>query len=211
MAQRTRLTRAQSQARTRALLLDSAARLFARKGYAACSLEEVAEAAGFSIGAVYSNFASKEDLLLAVLEAHMASDTGDLARVLQAEGGVEQRLRRVDAYVQDQADSHHDWCLLNWEFWLHALRDPKLRPRLAAHVAASRAELAAMLERQFTQQGISLPFPADQLALLGTALADGLLLRRFLDPDSVAPGTFGTALSWLLAGAAQNDGNPPPP
>src|SRR5919108_3500916 len=79
---RRRLTRAESKARTRELLLDSAARTFARKGFAGASVEEIAESAGFSIGAVYSNFGGKEELFLELLSARASGRLREAARIL---------------------------------------------------------------------------------------------------------------------------------
>src|ERR1700751_3781025 len=79
---RQRLTRGEAKARTRALLLDAAARVFARKGFTGASVEEIAEAAGFSIGALYSNFGSKEALFLELLADRHTARIAEAAQAL---------------------------------------------------------------------------------------------------------------------------------
>src|SRR5438105_15844263 len=85
---RTRLTRAESQARTRAHLLEAAAEVFARRGFHGASVEEVADVAGYTKGAVYSNFASKDELFLAVLEGRMQAQVELLGRLSERVASV---------------------------------------------------------------------------------------------------------------------------
>jgi AcrR family transcriptional regulator len=84
---RTRLTRAESKALTRQRLLEAAGELVAAQGFAATSIEEIAEAAGYTIGAIYSNFGSKEALILALLEEHMSASMAELAQVFDEADG----------------------------------------------------------------------------------------------------------------------------
>jgi AcrR family transcriptional regulator len=80
---RRRLTRAEAKARTRQLLLEAAASVFASKGFAGASVEEIAEAAGFSIGAVYSNFGSKEELFLELSQAYRSDLIAEAAALVR--------------------------------------------------------------------------------------------------------------------------------
>ncbi|MGH2720306.1 MAG: TetR/AcrR family transcriptional regulator, partial [Actinomycetota bacterium] len=82
-AGRTRLTREESRARTRALLIEAAGKVFAERGFTAASVEEIAGLAGFSRGAFYSNFASKDDLFLAVLDAYIDAEVESVTRTLE--------------------------------------------------------------------------------------------------------------------------------
>src|SRR5947209_8784906 len=139
---RVRLTRAESRARTRVHLLEAAAEVFARRGFHGASVEEVADVAGYTKGAVYSNFTSKDELFLAVLEGRMQAQVdlldGLSARAAAAPGDVSAALPDLD-WIDLQ------WCLLTFEFWLYALRNPGVGERLAELYGRFRAQLAPLL------------------------------------------------------------------
>jgi AcrR family transcriptional regulator len=172
-----RLTRAESQARTRAQLVESAAEVFARRGFHGASVEEVAEEAGYSKGAVYSNFASKDELFLAVLQERRKLQVEVLDRLTERPGSEgEGMLTRLSTMAWWDLK----WCLLIFEFWLYALRNPDVGKRLAELNEQFRSELAPLLA----------PFAADgidpgQLASAALAMYQGLALQRHLDPGSV--------------------------
>src|SRR6202035_5534006 len=88
-----RPTRAEKQIQTRAQLIDAAARVFARRGFQAATVEEIAEHAGYSHGAVYSNFSGKEELFLAVFEQYMSQRIEEVARASEAQGTFPERAR----------------------------------------------------------------------------------------------------------------------
>lgn len=141
----TRLTRAESQARTRTQLLRTARALFLRDGYLATSLDKVAEEAGFSKGAVYSNFRGKDELCLAVLDeirAERAREITDLA----AAPTTDERLRRFEEWAE-RVIGDPQWTTLEFEFAVHARRDPHLRQELADRVGA----VTRVLEAAVTQ------------------------------------------------------------
>ena len=118
---RQRLTRAQAKARTREHLLDAAARTFARKGYAAASVEEIAASAGYSIGALYSNFASKEQLFLELMAARGERRVTAVAEVL----GTGDPVDALAALLERAAGRDPDLMALRAEFWLYAVRNPE--------------------------------------------------------------------------------------
>src|SRR5689334_25020222 len=95
-----RLTRAESQARTRELLIRTARTLFLRDGYHATSLEKVADAAGFSKGAVYSNFGSKDELCLVVLDALYAERVTEIVKVFTRGTTIEERIGAFEVYAE---------------------------------------------------------------------------------------------------------------
>src|SRR6188472_3717601 len=126
-AEPKRETRAEKQARTRAELLDTAAKVFARRGYRGASVEEIAEEAGYSHGAVYSNFEGKADLFLAVFEDYMAERARELAatQVDVAEGApLEVRARALADQWMDRLERDRESVVLHMEFIAHAGRDP---------------------------------------------------------------------------------------
>lgn len=117
-----RLTREQSRALTRKKLLESARQLVARDGYESASIDKIAEEAGFSKGAFYSNFASKEEIFLELLETHADQDVVELSALLD---GVTEPLRIIDLlsdWAEDRA-SDPSWGLLALELFRRARRD----------------------------------------------------------------------------------------
>lgn len=184
MAERQRLSREESRARTRARLLESAAAVFAERGFYGASVEEIADRAGFSRGAFYSNFGHKADLFLALLDDRLEQEIAALEALLGEEGGPGAFLDLLRRGGGRRAEAK-EWTLLWAEFWLHVMRHPELAPKLAARQQAARRAIAAVIERQCDQFGVSLPLPAEELASVMLAVDDGLKLQEELDPAAV--------------------------
>jgi AcrR family transcriptional regulator len=201
MAERNRLTREESRARTRARLLESAAILFAERGFYGTSVEDIAERAGFSRGAFYSNFEHKADLFLALLDERLGSELQALEETLAGEDG---QAAFLDLLRQGggRRSEPREWTLLLAEFWLHVMRHPELAPKLAARQQAMRAAVARLVERHCTQLGITLPVPATELASVMLAVDDGLKLQEDLDPTAVPEDLRVRILIVLLRGLA---------
>lgn len=184
MVERKRLSREESRARTRARLLESAAAVFAERGFYGASVEEIADRAGFSRGAFYSNFDHKADLFLALLDDRLEQEVAALEALLDEEGGPGaflDLLRRGGG----RRSEPKEWTLLWAEFWLHVMRHPELAPKLADRQRAARRAIAALVQRQCDQFGVTLPLPAEDLASLMLAVDDGLKLQEELDPGAV--------------------------
>lgn len=193
-----RLTRDERRARTRELLLDAAAGVFNRLGYHGASLEAVAEAAGFTKGAVYSNFATKAELFMALSE-RVSGDRSALVARAFVDLPLSEFLEGMGPYLRDQAATEGEMDLLSIEFWLAAMRDPVLRGRIGEDNARFRAELRGLLEEKLRAEGARPPFSGDELALLLKVLGDGLLLQYYADPDGVDTGIMARAFR-VLAG-----------
>ncbi len=224
----TRLTRAESRTRTRSLLLDASERVFARRGYRGASLDEIAAEAGFSKGAVYSNFASKEDLFLALLDRHLDA-SGAAARSAAtavrppgphdgpgpgtgapaaagpaAAGGSAPDPVSALAELATPADpAAWEWGLLTMEFFLYAAREPAVKDRLAAILEGQRTHLASMLEAAWPQLTSGALGPRDVASVI-MALSTGLGVQVVLDPGSIDPSLFPRVLEALV-------GPPAPP
>ncbi len=122
-----RLTHAQRKQRTRADLVATARTVFVERGFHGASLDEIAERAGYSKGAVYSNFAGKDDLFLAVLDAQFEQRARVLADVIFDEEGLEDSYRAVARSMVAADEGEPGWTPLLLEFWAHASRRPALR------------------------------------------------------------------------------------
>jgi AcrR family transcriptional regulator len=173
------------QARTKQALLDAAARVFARNGYAKASLEEIAVEAGYSTGAVYSNFKGKDELFLTMVDRQIAEETETLIEVIAEAGTVEERLRAGAAQWMDFLARDPDLFLLLMEFWARAVRTPELAPRYVQSRAQLTDAMAKMVEQGADELGVELPLSARQITVMLEALADGLALRKLVDPSGV--------------------------
>lgn len=207
---RKRLTRAEAKARTRGLLLDAAAQTFARKGFAASSVEEIAEAAGFSIGALYSNFSGKEDLFLELAATYNSDRIAEAAKMLSGDGGDsgdgrdsgDRRLTPADMgrLLTAAADNDTDFALLQAEFWLYAARNPQALGAMAERMRQPRQSLETLIAGMLDRQRVPPEATAGAVATIVAALFDGLARQRRLDPAQVPDELFGLALRWLFTG-----------
>jgi AcrR family transcriptional regulator len=207
MSQARRVPRHESQARTRARLLDAAEEVFVEKGIGAASVEEIAARAGYTRGAVYANFADKDALFAAVLDARLARRTDEIAALAAGAQSPVELIARLRA----EAGSHPDtarWFVLYHEFWLQAMRDPDVRARLVAYERAERAQLERAVRWQYDQAGVAPTFPVELAALVVQALDRGIFLARLLDED-IPRTAFFDALDHLARSEGVNPGGPP--
>ena len=198
-----RPTREERRGRTRAELLDAAARVFAERGFHGASVDEVAASAGYSTGALYSNFSGKEDLFLALLEAQIDRFADELGEAVGDESTVDARVAGGAQRWMAFLDREPAMVQLFMEFWAYAVRNPPVRERLAPRYAAARAVVAGLIERSACDLGLELSMPAAELAKAVDALADGLALQRLVEPAAVPDALFGEVLSLLFAGATR--------
>jgi AcrR family transcriptional regulator len=194
-----RMTRAENQARTRAALLNAAAQTCARKGYAAASVDEIAAAAGYSVGAVYSNFSSKEQLFSELMTDRASGRIGQVVQAI-SENADEGPLTALGRVLVEIADNDIEFEAIQGEFWLHAVRNPDamqiLQDRSARTLASLREILAVAMEHNNVDDSVS----RDHFAVVVLALFQGLIRQRRIDPDRVPEELFGQALAWQLAG-----------
>jgi AcrR family transcriptional regulator len=176
-----RLTRAESQARTREQLVDTAKELFLRDGYSVTSLEKVADEAGYSKGAVYSNFRGKDELCLAVLDRIHDEQVNLVASALAGAEGMEGLLAAFQAWAE-RSIGDEAWTALEVEFATNARRDPHVRAELASRDKAIRDTIAGLLAGYAERFGITLPMPAGDAATALLSLGIGLGVQRAIDP-----------------------------
>ena len=205
-AKRKRETRAEKQARTRAELIAAAAKVFARRGYNGASVEEIAEEAGYSHGAVYSNFEGKADLFLAVFEDYMAERVRELAATqaaLPEDAPLEARARALADQWMDRLARDRESVVLHMEFIAHADRDPELAGRFGTRSAAMREAVAHYIAEYQEEAGVELALPADELALVLRALGIGLAVESLVSPDAVRHDLYGDFVELLVDAPAR--------
>lgn len=201
MTSRTAGSRAEQQARTRADLLAAAAQVFARHGYHGTSVDMVAEAAGYTKGAVYSNFDRKEELFLALLDMRMAESVSSL-EALVAGTAPEARSEALGAQHGSLAVYDRSWLLLELEFALYAARNDDVRERMGTRQAASAQRIVALVERHLAESGVAGEAAPEDLAHLLIAAADGLALMELTRPDVESGRLLTLLLELIERGAA---------
>jgi AcrR family transcriptional regulator len=192
-----RLTRAQQQALTRERLLAAAERVLAHHGYGGASIDLITAEAGYSKGAIYSNFESKEAVFLELLRVYMERDMAELGRIVSL---PPHHLSAALSAWLETMHSESDCPLLVTELQLHARRNPAFAKRYYALQDQQTRALARILERFFEAQSVPLPMDPVDLAGSMTALAHGLSLQHPQakpGAPSVAGRLIGTMLKLL--------------
>jgi len=193
-------TRKERQAHTRARLMDSAAAVAVRRGIEGASLDEVAQSAGFTKGAVYANFASKEGLFLAMLEGHFDARLAELDRILSTEADPDEQAREAAEGLMRMLAAEPEWHRLFFEFAVHAVRNEGFRVQLVERYGALRERLADLLARRAQRLGLEPVTPPDQVAAMAFAMANGMALERLLEPEAVPESLFGEMMATFFAG-----------
>jgi AcrR family transcriptional regulator len=178
-----RLTRAESQQRTRDKLLATAKAAFLRDGYAATSLDKIAEMAGFSKGAVYSNFKNKDELCLLVLDVIRNERAAALGQAIAGQSSLEDRLAAFQKWAEKNIGDRA-WTALEVEFGVHAARDPELSRALASRARGIR-DVAAIAVATYMKElgpGVTLPMSPEDVAVALLSLGVGLGMQRAIDP-----------------------------
>jgi AcrR family transcriptional regulator len=203
-----RLTRKETQAHTRACLMQSAAKVFARRGLQQASIDEVAEDAGFTKGAFYANFKSKEELFLAMLDERFTQRIEGIESVIAGEGSTAEKARRAgDNFVQGLS-ADREWERLFFEFSAYAARDDDFREELVTRYRTMRDRMAAALETHSQGLGKEATLPFDQVALMVSVMANGFALEKLLEGEAVPDELYGTMLTVFFAGLETLAGAP---
>jgi len=182
---RTAMSRADRQARTRADLIQAADRLFTRHGFHATSLDAIADEAGYTKGAVYSNFSAKEDLFFAVYAERVQRSVADLERRFAREHDFSRVMVDVAAATSARRTADDGWLAVFFEFWAHVLRHPEHRARFAELHAAAIEPAVKGLTRHADERGVELPDDPRKLATAWYAMQVGLSLEQLTQPDVV--------------------------
>ena len=200
-----RRTRKESKALTRRTLVAAAWKVFLRRGFHASSLEEIALEAGVTKGAVYSNFAGKGDLFLAIFDRHIEERLRAYAAsmaILPVEG-LESLARKHARVMLANGDREARWARLQAEVWTHASDDPDLASALMARRERMLNGVAALVEKIVEITGVEFTLPPREVARAAGGLARGLMLERLLGRGSPSDAQFEDAFAALICGLAR--------
>jgi len=190
---RTRPTRDE----TRDKLFDAAARVFEEQGIGGASIEAIAAAAGFTRGAFYSNFVSKDELIIAMLEDHVAQSIRRSLDLLAKHQNLDDFLDAFKRMDRSQQDPLGRSPLLHMEMILFVARAEKRRPELAKRLRARRKLIADIVETTLNDSGRPASVNPAWTAAVVLALEDGFRLHRLIDPETTPADSFLRALSDL--------------
>jgi AcrR family transcriptional regulator len=194
---RKRLSREDSREQTTQRLLDAAQKLIARKGLEAASVENIAAAAGYSRGAFYSNFSSKDELFIELLRRDHEKSTAELNALRGSALSVDQVQRRIrDLYGQIYRDNES---CMNWtEARMLAARDTRFRAKLEALMTQKRGQIAEFIEYFYSRVGVAPPVPPEKIAMGFMSLAEGVKLFMLSSPAEMTPATAESLLTLFV-------------
>jgi len=168
---------------TRAALLRSASRLICELGMHGASIDRIAADAGYTKGAFYAHFTSKEDLFLTMLDEHFATELVRLDAVLAGTGDPAAETRAAAEDFLEHIDADPEWRRLYQEFATHAARHDAFRAEFAARQRALRERMAEVFGRWASDLGVTPPVPPAEIAAMTFFMADGFLLDQIIDPE----------------------------
>jgi AcrR family transcriptional regulator len=189
---RTRPTRGEVRDR----ILDAASKVFAAEGFAGATIDAIGQAAGFTKGAVYSNFESKDELFLALLDREFELRGEQIAIALdRSDGDTAAAAREVSRSVLDSVRDHSDYYVLLVEYWLRAQRDPQLRERLIGRRRAAADQALHIVESTDTVPGDR---RLTDVAQLVVTLNLGVAMEEVLRPGTINPDLLAQLITALL-------------
>ena len=195
-----RLTRKEKQAHTRSCLIRSAAKVFARRGLQQASIDEVAEDAGYTKGAFYANFKSKEELFLAMLDERFAERIKEIDAAVSTDEDPEAQAQQAGADFARFLSADPSWQRLFFEFAAYAARNEDFRQELVTRHRSLRKRIAELYRRRADELGFTPPIPFEQISLMTFAMAHGVALEKMLEPDAVPDELYGTMLLVFFTG-----------
>lgn len=193
-------TRKEMQARTRERLMRSAGTLFCRHGLERASVDEIAQAAGYTKGAFYSNFKSKEELILAMLDQRFGEEIDRIEAALGTDETPDEAARHAGEDVIRFMRSDPEWERLYLEFVVYAGRNDEFRQELLTRCRTMDRRLAEVYQRWAYAIGIGEPpIPIEDVTQITSTMTQGFLLSQQIDPD-LSEELYGTMLAAFMLG-----------
>ncbi len=188
------------RAAVRRRLLDAALQVVAEQGFASASLDQVAEAAGLTKGAIYSNFASKDELFFAMMKDQVLNRIEAVRTVLAASSpgtDGQQTPYDIGRLLTQAFTQQREWQLVFLDFWQRAVRDDDVRAQFVVHRRALRAAIAERVEQIIGRASVIGELTVDDVVTVILALSNGLAIEQYTAPDLVSDDLFGRVLAQL--------------
>jgi AcrR family transcriptional regulator len=178
-------------------LFEAAARVFEDQGIGGASIEAIAAAAGFTRGAFYSNFKSKDELIIAMIEDHVEQSIRRNLDLLARHNNLADFLDALKSMDRSQQDPLGRSPLLHMEMILFVARAEKRRPELAKRLRARRKLIADIVETTSKSSGRNAVLNPTWIGAILLAMEDGFRLHRLIDPETTPPDSFLRAINDL--------------
>ena len=194
---RRRLTQEERKKETRQLLLESAVEVFAQLGFHGASVDKIAEYAGFSKGAVYAHFNSKEELFLAILEKQMHLHVHNIHQIIDQQHSLSHFIETMDEYSLSIRQKNRTWSMLNMEFLLYAMREESVRHKWSNMITESVEQISKAIEKLMSKENES-TLSVDEMAWMILSLENGMAIFYYISGERVPLNLFGKALQNML-------------
>src|SRR6266576_6887115 len=182
---------------TRDKLFEAAARVFEEQGIGGASIEAIAAAAGFTRGAFYSNFKSKDELIIAMIEDHVEQSIRRIHDLLARHKNLADFIDALKTMDRSQQDPLGRSPLLHMEMILFVARAEKRRPDLAKRLRARRKLITDIVETASKNSGKNVSLNPTWTGAILLALEDGFRLHRLIDPETTPADSFLRAIGDL--------------
>ena len=200
-----RLTRPERKERTRGDLLAAARVVFERHGFHRASLDEIADEAGYTKGAVYSHFpGGKDELFLAVLDRHIDERVPTYAEIILSQDSFEASLRAIARHLVALGRRDPAWTPLLVEFWTHASHNPELRDAVRERNERQMRAIAVLSDDLAARHGIEYVLPTVEVVRGSSALARGMGIERLVSPEAPLGATFEELFVAQMTGLARS-------
>lgn len=183
---------------TRTRILQAARRLFLARGFTRVTIEDVATKAGYTRGAVYSNFANKSELFLALIEERFEARHDQATDVLPPDATAADHVNSLARVLAAEATQSREWLTAEVEFAAYAATEPLLSARVMTAQRQGREALAALLDERCRAIGITPAMPPEELAVVVMSLTRGLMIEHLVDLSTDVPGLLAVTLRRLL-------------
>ena len=201
----SRLTRPERRERTRGDLLAAARTVFERHGFHRSSLDQIADEAGYTKGAVYSHFpGGKDELFLAVLDRHIDGRVPRYAEIILSQDSFEASLRAIARHLVALGAKDPAWTPLLVEFWTHASHDVDLRAAVQERNDRQTRAIAALIDDLAARHGVTYALPTVEVVRGSSALARGMGLERLVSPEAPLGATFEELFVAQMTGLARS-------
>ncbi|SEO49524.1 transcriptional regulator, TetR family [Amphibacillus marinus] len=193
-----RLSRMEAKAQTRQDLLTAAGIEFAQQGFHGTSIDRIAEQAGYTKGAVYTHFSSKEALYLDLLHAHLAKTEHTFESLMASGKPVAFVIDELSKNYFSELEKNRDWAILTVEFFIHAMRHQDIKLQLVNKIRTAQKNIETALVNRLNHSNEALPMTIEQTALALLSFNNGIDLLSLIDPQQALPNVYQSVLKLLL-------------
>ncbi|ASB87833.1 TetR/AcrR family transcriptional regulator [Bacillus sonorensis] len=195
---RRRLTQEERKKETRKLLLEAAVEIFAQMGFYGATVDKIAEHAGFSKGAFYAHFHSKEELFLTILEQQMEAHVDNIRNVIKQHQSLSHFIETIDKYFLSVAQKNRTLSMLNMEFLLYAMREESVRHKWSGMITESVKQISKAINELMLSENYESDLSTDEIAWTILSLENGMAIFYYINQDLMPLNLYGKSLRNML-------------